>query len=90
MRHAEVAWSGFNTSDVNERAAGAIHILAVNEENKVTLMKLGAGPKSLKLLDKGTPGAREDAAGAICSLAIHEHNKATLIVEAAGRGHAWC
>ena len=38
---------------------GAIFRLAVNEDNKATLIKLGAGPKLLKLLAEGTLDAKE-------------------------------
>jgi hypothetical protein len=42
-------------------------------------LKLGAGPKLLKLLDEGTPGAQEQAAVAIRKLAANEDNQVTLM-----------
>ena len=41
-------------------------------------MRLGAGPKLLKLLDEGTPDAKEQAAGAIEYLSYDPTNKAKL------------
>ena len=52
--------------------------------NKMTLMKLGAGPKLLKLLDEGAPGAKEHAAGAIQNLVVNEDSKMTLMKLGAG------
>ena len=42
-------------------------------------MKLGAGPKLLKLLDEGTPTAKEQATNAISNLAGNEDNNVTLM-----------
>ena len=42
-------------------------------------MKLGSGPKLLKLLDAGTPGAKEQAAGAIGNMASTADGKVTLM-----------
>ena len=39
-------------------AAGVLWNVAANEDNKVTLVKLRAGRKLLKLLDDGTPDAK--------------------------------
>jgi hypothetical protein len=52
--------------------------LAFNEDNKVSLMKLGAGPKLLKPLDDGTPDAKEDAARTIRYLAANVDNQVSL------------
>jgi hypothetical protein len=46
----------------------------MSEDNQVTLMKLGAAPKLLELLDEGTPGAKQQAAGAVWNLAVNEVN----------------
>ena len=42
-------------------------------------MGLGAGPKLLKLLDEGTPGAKEQAAAAIDNLSFNADNKVKLM-----------
>jgi hypothetical protein len=73
-----------------------IRNLAANSDTKVTLLKLGAGPKLLKLLDEDTPGANELDAGAIQNLAANDGNKMTLMYLGAGPkllellDEAWC
>jgi vacuolar protein 8 len=66
------------------QAARAIMNLVVNDDNKVTLMELGAGPNLLKLLEEGIPDAMSEAAGATTNLTTNDDNKAALMKLGAG------
>jgi hypothetical protein len=72
------------TPDAKMQAATAISNLAVNDDNKVSLMKLGAGPTLLKLLEDGTLDAKMQAASAISNLVVNNDNQATLMKQGAG------
>ena len=53
--------------------------VATNGDNKATIMKLGAGPTLLKLLDEGAPDAKAQVSCATRNLATNEDNQVTLM-----------
>ena len=55
---------GTGKHGTNDNAAGAVWSLPVNDDNRVTLMQLGAAPKLLKLLREDTPYAKYHVVGA--------------------------
>ena len=73
-----------SSAEVQERAAGALQILAVNDENKVKIAAAGAIPPLVALLGPHNSAVvQEQAAGAIFNLAFNDKNKIEIVATGA-------